>query len=153
MHICTCKYNLFHLYNIICTYVFRADCLTLDNQLVCSSLGSTVSPTPSFTELPVVLYVEWSCEQKALSKISTCRENVEGWVVFDPNRQGRTYQCLTSTTVEVVSKASDSLHSVKERIFILRSTQQSRGCYSLLCVDLSMWRQPQPKMRQSPRPE
>lgn len=29
-------------------YAFRADILTLDNQLVCSFLGKTTSPTPTF---------------------------------------------------------------------------------------------------------
>lgn len=39
-------------------YVSRADLLTLDNQLMCSSLERTTSPAPSFTHLPIVLCVE-----------------------------------------------------------------------------------------------
>lgn len=31
-----------------CMYVFRVDHLTLDNQLLCSSLEKATSPTPSF---------------------------------------------------------------------------------------------------------
>ena len=38
------KYNLFCLYWL---YVFRANHLTLDNQLVSSFLGKTSPPTPS----------------------------------------------------------------------------------------------------------
>lgn len=61
IYICIClymhihKYNLFRPYNIICIYVFRADSLALDNQLVCSSLGNTTSPTHILPQLPIVL--------------------------------------------------------------------------------------------------
>lgn len=39
-------------------YVFRVDHLTLDNQLVCSFLGSTISTAPSFHQLFIVICVE-----------------------------------------------------------------------------------------------
>lgn len=42
------EYKLLGLYNIISMYVFRDDYLVLDNQLVCSSLGETVSLAPDF---------------------------------------------------------------------------------------------------------
>lgn len=35
--------QLFSLHNIICIWIFRTDCLALDNQLVFSSMGQTVS--------------------------------------------------------------------------------------------------------------
>ena len=41
------KHNTLSLNNDTYTYVFRADHLVLDNQLVCSSLGKAMSPTPS----------------------------------------------------------------------------------------------------------
>lgn len=41
------KHNTLSLNNDTYTYVFRPDHLVLDNQLVCSSLGKVMSPTPS----------------------------------------------------------------------------------------------------------
>jgi hypothetical protein len=38
-------------------YVFRADHLTLDYHLVCSSLGKSTSPITIFPQLPIVIYV------------------------------------------------------------------------------------------------
>lgn len=35
--------------------LFKTDCLTLDNYLVCSSLGNSTSPTPSSPQLSTVL--------------------------------------------------------------------------------------------------
>jgi hypothetical protein len=40
-----------------CMYVFRADHLALNNQLLYSSLGKTISLEPSFPQLSNVLYV------------------------------------------------------------------------------------------------
>ena len=61
MHLCIYKhnpiYNLLSLYNVPCMYVFRADCLALDKQLVSSSLGKTIPPTLSMSYLPLVLCV------------------------------------------------------------------------------------------------
>lgn len=37
--------------------VFRADCLALDNQLVCSPLGTATSPAPSSPLLSIALCV------------------------------------------------------------------------------------------------
>lgn len=45
-------------YKVACVYVFKADYLILDNQLVCSSLRKTTSSASSFSQLPVVLCVE-----------------------------------------------------------------------------------------------
>lgn len=41
------KYNWLSLYTVTYVSVFRADHLELDNELVSSSLGKTVSPTLS----------------------------------------------------------------------------------------------------------
>ena len=57
MNIYISKYNRFSPYDIICIYLFRADCLELDNQLMCFSLGRITSLTPSFTQFSVVLFV------------------------------------------------------------------------------------------------
>lgn len=61
IHICIClyryilKYNLLSPYNVTCMCVFRTDCLALDNQLVCSSLGNnTIFSFPKFTRLLAV---------------------------------------------------------------------------------------------------
>lgn len=51
----TYKYNLLCLRNATCPYVFRTDSLRLDNQLLCSSLGKTISPPLSTPCLPLVL--------------------------------------------------------------------------------------------------
>jgi hypothetical protein len=42
-------------YNVTCIYSFRAVYLILDKQLVCPSLGKTISPTRRLLQLPVVL--------------------------------------------------------------------------------------------------
>lgn len=53
MHLCAfiCiynpKYKQFRLYTVSRMYVFRADYLLLENQLVCSYLGKTISSTLS----------------------------------------------------------------------------------------------------------
>lgn len=61
-HICACthipKYNLFSPYNATCKYVFMADCLLVDNQLLCSFLEKATSPIPTCPQLPIALYVE-----------------------------------------------------------------------------------------------
>lgn len=41
---CTCIYITFSSYAVTCRYVFRADHLALDSQLVCSSQGRAISP-------------------------------------------------------------------------------------------------------------
>ena len=41
------KYNLFSLHSGTCLYIFRADLLVLDIQLVCSLLGKIISPVLS----------------------------------------------------------------------------------------------------------
>lgn len=52
------KHNLFSLCNVTCMYAFRTDQLALDNQTGCSYLGKSISPTPSFPQVPGVLCVE-----------------------------------------------------------------------------------------------
>lgn len=49
IHIYSCiqKYNFFSLY-VNCVYVFSTDQSVLDNQLVCSSQGKTISPSSAF---------------------------------------------------------------------------------------------------------
>lgn len=42
-------------YNVL--HIFRADYWPLNCQLVCSSLGKTSSPFPSFSQLPAVPFV------------------------------------------------------------------------------------------------
>lgn len=37
------KHNLLSQYNITCMYVFKVSCSVFDAQLVCSSLGKTIS--------------------------------------------------------------------------------------------------------------
>jgi hypothetical protein len=51
------KYNLLSSHHLTFMYVFRADHLAPDNQLVCSSLGRATYPAPSFTQLPIVVSV------------------------------------------------------------------------------------------------
>lgn len=53
---------------VTCMYVFRADHLVLDNQLVCSSQGKTIS----------------FCSQRSLVTCLLCR--VEAWWPFPPSR-------------------------------------------------------------------
>lgn len=48
------KYNLFSPRNVTCMYVFRAEHLALDKQLVCSSLGKTSSLAPSFPQFKLL---------------------------------------------------------------------------------------------------
>lgn len=55
MYIYISKYNFFCPYNSTCIYLFRADCLELDSQLM--SLKRTTSLTPSLTHFSVVLCV------------------------------------------------------------------------------------------------
>lgn len=50
----THKFFLLSLYIVICMYVFSTDHLTMNNQLVCSSLARTTCHVPSFPQLPVV---------------------------------------------------------------------------------------------------
>lgn len=50
------KYNWFNPYNDTYMHVFRAECLALNSQLVCSSLGKATSPIPCLSQLPVILY-------------------------------------------------------------------------------------------------
>lgn len=52
IYIYTLKYNLLSQYNVTCMCVFKADHLILD---MCSSLGKTTSPTPSFSWLPIAI--------------------------------------------------------------------------------------------------
>jgi hypothetical protein len=49
--------NLLSVYNVTCIYVFRADHLALDKQLVSSSLGKIISLALSIPHLPIVLCV------------------------------------------------------------------------------------------------
>jgi hypothetical protein len=51
------KHTLLSLYNVMCMSVFEADHLVLDNQVVCSSLRKTISPTLGIPQWPVVLCV------------------------------------------------------------------------------------------------
>jgi hypothetical protein len=51
---CIYVYTYTFLNNATCTYVFSADPLTLDNQLLGSSLISMTSPIHSFCQLPIV---------------------------------------------------------------------------------------------------
>lgn len=48
------KFRLFSPY-VTCMYVFRTDCLALNNQLMCSSMGKTSSLSSKFLQLPMVL--------------------------------------------------------------------------------------------------
>lgn len=43
------KYNLLNLYNATCMYDFEVEHLVLDSQLVCYSLGKTISPALSLS--------------------------------------------------------------------------------------------------------
>lgn len=58
MHIS--KYNLLDLYSVTCMYLLRADHAALADQLMCSSLGKTVSSFLSALYLPIVLCVRLS---------------------------------------------------------------------------------------------
>lgn len=50
------KYTLLSPYDVACMCALRVAYLALDNQLECSSLGNTTSPTPSqLSSLPIVL--------------------------------------------------------------------------------------------------
>lgn len=42
---------------LILVGLFSRHHLVLDSQLICSSLGKTTSPTPSFPQLPIVLCI------------------------------------------------------------------------------------------------
>lgn len=55
------------LYNINCIYIFKVDHLVLHNQLVCSSLGKTISLALCIPQLPVVL-----CEWNEVSRAFAC---------------------------------------------------------------------------------
>jgi hypothetical protein len=54
MHINIPRYNLLSPHNITCRLVSGLDHLALRKQLVCSSLGTSTSPTPIILHLPVV---------------------------------------------------------------------------------------------------
>jgi hypothetical protein len=43
--------------NVTCMYIFRADPLALESQLVCSSLRQTTAAAFSFPQMPVALLV------------------------------------------------------------------------------------------------
>jgi hypothetical protein len=45
MYICILKYNLINLSNVTCKYLFRVDFLIVDNHLMYSSMGKTISLT------------------------------------------------------------------------------------------------------------
>lgn len=51
------EHSLLSLYNVTYMFAIRADNLVLENQLVYSSVGNTISPTLSIPWLPVVLCV------------------------------------------------------------------------------------------------
>lgn len=59
MYTCICmrtyipKYNLLSLYNVTCMYLFRADCLPLNDQSVRSPLWRTAPLPPSYALCPV----------------------------------------------------------------------------------------------------
>lgn len=61
LHITVCiytvilKYDLLHLYNVICTQFFRTGHVALDNQLVYYSPGKTISSTLRIPCLPIIL--------------------------------------------------------------------------------------------------
>lgn len=57
MYICIPQYNLSSPYNVTCIYVFRADRLVLENELVCFSLGRATPFIHIFPRWPVVLCV------------------------------------------------------------------------------------------------
>lgn len=71
MHIHVCisihipKYSLLS-YIMYFISDFRTDCLSLENQLACSSLGKATCRTPSFPPLPLVL---WRVETSGLSPV------------------------------------------------------------------------------------
>lgn len=50
------EYNLLSMYSVKCMYVFMSALLALENQFLCSSLGNTTSPTPSFSQMSDSLY-------------------------------------------------------------------------------------------------
>lgn len=54
------KNNLLSLHNVTCMYVFSADRLVLDNQLVCSFLRKTISPTLSILKGKFVFIFDFS---------------------------------------------------------------------------------------------
>lgn len=56
MYTCISIYKLLNPYNVILMYIFSADHLARDNQLVCSSKGMINSPAPSFIQLPVASF-------------------------------------------------------------------------------------------------
>jgi hypothetical protein len=56
-HIYIIKYKLLSQY-VTCKYVFSADHLALDNQLICSSLEKAATTSANFSQLPIVLYLE-----------------------------------------------------------------------------------------------
>lgn len=79
------KFRLFSPY-VTCMYVFRTDCLALNNQLMCSSMGKTSSLSSKFLQLPMVLceglkphglllYLLW-----LVQRYHTC--SVHGWAVM-----------------------------------------------------------------------
>lgn len=57
IYILNSEHSLLSLYNVTYMLAIRADNLILDNQLVWSSVGNTISPTLSIPWLPVVLCV------------------------------------------------------------------------------------------------
>lgn len=57
IYICVPKCNLFRPYKVTCMCVFRADCLTLDLQVVCFSLGKITSLVPRSLPSLIVPYV------------------------------------------------------------------------------------------------
>lgn len=61
MHICDIPHIYIYLktdklfpYNVTSTYIFRADHLSLDSQLVCSYMRRTSSSNPSFAQLSII---------------------------------------------------------------------------------------------------
>ena len=51
------NYNPLNPYNNICMYVFRADNLALDKQVMCSSLERALLSPSSFMKLPIVMCI------------------------------------------------------------------------------------------------
>lgn len=59
-------FNITSSCNATCVYIFRADHLAQDSQLL-SSLRKTTHPSSNFPQLPIVLYVGLSCLCRAAS--------------------------------------------------------------------------------------
>lgn len=73
------KYNLFTLCIANCVYFVRVDCLTLENQLVCSIMSEARSPTPTISLFyPILLltrslaYLSYMLREKVTLMVLFC---------------------------------------------------------------------------------